>query len=185
MLIFCSKYSLYCIGKYACNCNLCISDSSNACKPHRRLEMYPRPHEKHFTRGSGIQSRLQLSTFEYFTRKPTLEFRLEWNHCQQCAILQSPAPSLAIFHSGAERSLSQKKYIIDKTYTVWKVWAISFRNSWRKNPDLAAFWEKRKNVIFLVSELENEGFIRISLEFWLELLTIDYKLKLTFMSPPL
>ena len=86
-----------------------------------------------------------------------------------------------INHSGAERSLSQKKYIIDKTYTVWKVWAISFRNSWRKNPDLAAFWEKRKNVIFLVSELENEGFIRISLEFWLELLTIDYKLKLTFM----
>ena len=84
-------------------------------------------------------------------------------------------------HSGAERSLSQKKYIIDKTYTVWKVWAISFRNSWRKNPDLAAFWEKRKNVIFLVSELENEGFIRISLEFWLELLTIDYKLMLTFM----
>ena len=84
-------------------------------------------------------------------------------------------------HSGAERSLSQKKYIIDKTYTVWKVWAIPFRNSWRKNPDLAAFWEKRKNVIFLVSELENEGFIRISLEFWLELLTIDYKLKLTFM----
>ena len=95
-----------------------------------------------------------------------------------CISGRRDGPTILEDHSGAERSLSQKKYIIDKTYTVWKVWAISFRNSWRKNPDLAAFWEKRKNVIF---SLENQGFIRISLEFWLELLTIDYKLKLTFM----